>query len=253
MFDDNATFLTTDRDEDGSKYRANFELYPYVESEEYALFKGKQFGEHGEKGARHAEICTVRTLRNSHPRFQDWDFYMMCSKQAALLAAVFNKLLMPRTEVRFSLPLRAEMDTAWNANSIIGFIILAFRPHRKRLKEDEVVVVEDFLGKTTSLYISDSGFVGPNESDILQAFGHFTWNFTNERLVICGLRGVRRKGHFRLSDPTIHSVSSENGSGVGQDFGPRDKGLDGIISFFRYHRCNDICRNMPTPTALYYS
>ncbi|XP_067650882.1 alpha-protein kinase vwkA-like [Haliotis asinina] len=248
---DNDTFLTKDRDEDGSKYRANFELYPYVEDQEYALFKGKLFGEYGKNGARHGGLCTVRTWMNCHPRFQDWDSYMMCSKRAALLAAEFNKLMMPRTKVVFSVPLRAQMDAAWNAKSFWGYIILAFWPHRKRLKEGEVVVVEDFLGKTRTLYISDSGFVGPQESDVLQAFGHFTWNFTMGRLVICGLRGVNRKGHFCLSDPTIHSVPSESDADVVHNYGPRDKGGDGIASFFKYHRCNDICRNMPVPTALY--
>jgi hypothetical protein len=83
-------------------------------------------------------------------------------------------------------------------------------------------------------------------SDFLQAFSHFTYLFTNRRLLVCDLQGVYNTDAtppmFELSDPAIHyRTSSSSRKSV---FGRTDIGQAGVQSFLNSHKCTAICKFM---------
>jgi hypothetical protein len=79
-------------------------------------------------------------------------------------------------------------------------------------------------------------------SDYLQAFSHFTYLFTNKRLLVCDLQGIFNTGAsppiFELSDPVIHDKKQK------RRFGYTSNGQSGIQSFFNSHKCTGICKIM---------
>ncbi|KAG7371673.1 alpha-kinase family protein [Nitzschia inconspicua] len=83
-------------------------------------------------------------------------------------------------------------------------------------------------------------------SDYLQAFSHFTYLFTNKRLLVCDLQGVYNTDMvpptFELSDPAIHYRSKSKGSEKTMVYGRTDRGHSGITKFFNTHKCTDICK-----------
>mmetsp|Transcript_41571 Transcript_41571/g.99641 ORF Transcript_41571/g.99641 Transcript_41571/m.99641 type:complete len:722 (-) Transcript_41571:140-2305(-) len=80
-------------------------------------------------------------------------------------------------------------------------------------------------------------------SDILQAFSHFSYLFTNRKLLVCDLQGVLNTDMtppmFELSDPAVHYRSTKKRSCV---MGRTDKGEKGIQLFFNTHKCNKYCK-----------
>jgi Alpha-kinase family len=83
-----------------------------------------------------------------------------------------------------------------------------------------------------------------NPSEYLQAFTHFTYLFTNRKVMVCDLQGVFDTDAvpptFELSDPAIH-YSSKKREMV---FGRTDKGKKGIDLFFKTHQCSSVCKHM---------
>ena len=82
-------------------------------------------------------------------------------------------------------------------------------------------------------------------SDYLQAFSHFTYLFTNRKVLVCDLQGVYNTDMvpptFELSDPAVHYRSTKGRNMV---FGRTDKGQKGIQLFFNSHKCTGICKIM---------
>lgn len=82
-------------------------------------------------------------------------------------------------------------------------------------------------------------------SAYLQAFSHFSYLFTNRKVLVCDLQGVLNADYtpprFELTDPAIHYRSNRGRRAV---FGHTDKGQQGIASFFKTHKCSSICEHM---------
>ncbi|POG79076.1 kinase-like domain-containing protein [Rhizophagus irregularis DAOM 181602=DAOM 197198] len=73
---------------------------------------------------------------------------------------------------------------------------------------------------------------------ILEAFVHFTYEYTKGYLVVCDLQGIELTNEFLLTDPAIHCVDSLR-------FGRTNFGKEGINQLFlANHRCNDICKQL---------
>ena len=81
--------------------------------------------------------------------------------------------------------------------------------------------------------------------EYLQAFTHFTYRFTNRKVLVCDLQGIFRNDstppQFELTDPAVHYRSNNGRKRV---FGRTDLGQAGIDSFFKTHKCNGICKMM---------
>lgn len=80
------------------------------------------------------------------------------------------------------------------------------------------------------------------DNDIPQAFSHFTYRYTQRKLLVCDLQGVLTtapSATFQFTDPVIHYRSSAGRKHV---FGRTDRGKKGISAFFQTHECSDLCK-----------
>mmetsp|Transcript_12277 Transcript_12277/g.11107 ORF Transcript_12277/g.11107 Transcript_12277/m.11107 type:complete len:100 (+) Transcript_12277:1881-2180(+) len=80
------------------------------------------------------------------------------------------------------------------------------------------------------------------DSDIPQAFSHYSYTWSKRKLLICDLQGVynskKNPPEFLFTDPCIHYNSV---SGRKHVHGKTDKGYRGIQDFFKTHKCNKLC------------
>lgn len=73
---------------------------------------------------------------------------------------------------------------------------------------------------------------------ILEAFAHFTYEYTNGYLVVYDLQGVELTDEFLLTDPAIHCKDRLR-------FGRTNLGKRGIEEcFLANHKCDSICRKL---------
>ena len=119
------------------------------------------------------------------------------------------------------------------------------------------VLVEKYLKGKSRKYNSNGGYVMPTLSrsptielqggviahytDFVQAFSHWVYFTTDQRLLICDLQGVLneegRHPKFELTDPCICS----RGLRRWERFGRTDTGMRGIRLFRMSHVCNNVC------------
>lgn len=229
---DNTTLLSTTTDPCGFAYSASFELYPFHEGHDRAVYKGILNG----YGPRRGRFCVVKAKLDHQGDKTDWHALQSVVRRSHALAASFNKLVQSASTISFEWPVIAQMETVSDFTPIIR----VFKRHDKRLRVGEMVVIEDMLEGPFQTFNSIVGWVNPDSTtDVTQAFSHFTWHATRQ-LVVCGLQGVADEGKgFRLTTPTIHSLHCQ--------YGPRDGGAAGIAEFFASHRCNNICSAWPGP------
>jgi len=105
-------------------------------------------------------------------------------------------------------------------------------------EEDE----ESISGEESEISWNIPNAVRP--TDYLQAFTHFTYLYTNKKVMVCDLQGVFNTDltppTFELTDPVIH-YSSKHRNLV---FGRTDKGRSGMELFFKTHKCTKVCEHM---------
>lgn len=79
--------------------------------------------------------------------------------------------------------------------------------------------------------------------DIPQAFSHFTYRYTQRKVLVCDLQGVLSSSStdpcFEVTDPVIHFRSRRGRNNV---FGRTDRGPKGVDDFFKSHTCSPLCR-----------
>jgi hypothetical protein len=102
---------------------------------------------------------------------------------------------------------------------------------------------EDYLDGDFQKWISNGGVIDEDiYSCILDAFAHWTYQATNEYLVVLDLQGVLKKDsdyhEFMLTDPAI--ICPEDLF----KFGPTNLGIKGVKKYFETHRCNHICNRL---------
>lgn len=80
------------------------------------------------------------------------------------------------------------------------------------------------------------------KNEVAQAFSHFSYHFSRKQALICDLQGVYDKSSntFKFTDPVIHYHNARKESSNGR-FGRTDMGQKGIDSFFKSHKCNQLC------------
>jgi len=89
-------------------------------------------------------------------------------------------------------------------------------------------------------YLKHNDNDGHVETELLlpQAFSHYTYERSNNLLVVVDIQGV---GSF-YTDPQIHSFD-------GEGFGLGNMGQEGLTKFLKTHECNDICRLLELPAV----
>ncbi len=102
-------------------------------------------------------------------------------------------------------------------------------------------------------YTNNAAFVRHPKSEaekepfeLLTAFSHFTYDYSDGEFLVCDLQGVslkddRARDTLLLTDPAIHSRSIR--------FGSTNLDKAGVQLFFQVHQCNRFCRalNLRTP------
>ncbi|RIA81491.1 kinase-like domain-containing protein, partial [Glomus cerebriforme] len=72
----------------------------------------------------------------------------------------------------------------------------------------------------------------------LEAFAHYTYQYTEGYLVVYDLQGIELSDQFVLTDPAIHCVDALR-------FGRTNFGEKGINQcFLENHKCNDVCKEL---------
>jgi hypothetical protein len=80
--------------------------------------------------------------------------------------------------------------------------------------------------------------------ELPQVFSHFSHTYSSGKTLVCDLQGVcNAVDGFVLTDPVIHYVSSRRGSERHRN-GGTDKGAQGVLAFFKTHRCGALCRRL---------
>jgi hypothetical protein len=91
-----------------------------------------------------------------------------------------------------------------------------------------------FQGAEYKRFNTNTGVITELRST-LEAFVHFTYEYTGGYLVVCDLQGIELNDEFLLTDPAIHCIDPLR-------FGGTNFGIKGINQLLlANHRCNDIC------------
>lgn len=127
-------------------------------------------------------------------------------------------------------------------------------PHKKQLFYVPVQLVEmkgqqwmlePYVSGVYLKYNNNNGAVIESllpSNPIPQAFSHFTYEFSRQRLLVCDIQGVMESGRYCLTDPAIHTVNPEK---VLPD--DTNWGLTGMAAFFKTHECNSYCKHLGLP------
>ncbi|XP_059144427.1 uncharacterized protein LOC131931632 [Physella acuta] len=237
----NNTTEHSKQDKNGESYAANFEYYPFLETEKYSFYKGVLNGETF-TNTRHGEFCVLRAFRDKTAQSEnDWVVYMRRADACLELIKKYNSHN-KHNIFSFQRPLLTKIN---RKSSFIGIFRL-YKRHEKHLAREEHVVLEPFLeGEMVSLDLSNSLISLPGISETeqgesvtneqkLQAFSHYSWHQTRS-LIVSDIQGVydSQKSVFRLAKATIHSTK--------RSYGDTDGGISAIEDFFNNHVCNPVC------------
>jgi hypothetical protein len=107
---------------------------------------------------------------------------------------------------------------------------------------NKFMCIEDFIEGYFFKFSNNVNFVDREllvEHSLLQAFSHFTYQYSGKRVIVTDLQGFVQKGKYILTDPAIHTHDPEK---VLPDRG--NLGIKGVTGFFSVHQCNDYCRRL---------
>lgn len=93
--------------------------------------------------------------------------------------------------------------------------------------------VEPRILRTFHKLNSNTGWVS-NPALVTEALSHFSYHVSDGQHLLCDLQGGQYSNHFVLTDPVVHSRTSE--------FGATDGGEAAMNSFFSRHQCNRFCQ-----------
>jgi len=105
-----------------------------------------------------------------------------------------------------------------------------------------------FVGPSTTLMSSKDHVDSANEEyRFPNFFSHWSWIHTERKCIVCCLQGVRGAAnarehdgnvdYYRFVDPAIMSDTSGK-------YGMRDLGRNGVLEWFKKHKCNDLCKRL---------
>ncbi|RHZ48991.1 hypothetical protein Glove_535g4 [Diversispora epigaea] len=133
----------------------------------------------------------------------------------------------------------------------IKFNLIARRKNIRRVNFLDVSFIRASIDDRTSYYtteleLQDAKYERFNVNSglivkfrpTLEAFAHFTYEYTGGYLVVCDLQGIELPDRFLLTDPAIHCIKPLR-------FGKTNLGGNGINRrFVVNHKCNEICKKL---------
>lgn len=100
--------------------------------------------------------------------------------------------------------------------------------------------IEDYVeGKFMKWMNNEGEYDNEIKAEILHAFSHWTYEATNEYLIVTDLQGFMfKENEYVLTDPTITCAKDP------EKFSLTNLGSKGVETFFRLHECNQICKSL---------
>ena len=144
----------------------------------------------------------------------------------------------------FKLAALERLDTGRRMTKIVFLRCHVYKVEEKGKAIASFMVGERYLPGVFVKYNSNNGFVNTDapDSEIAQAFSHFTFEASGGKQMVLDLQGVhlgtaqRDRPHLILTDPQVVSLE--------RSFGPGDLGDKGMQAFFRTHQCGSTCKKM---------
>ena len=102
------------------------------------------------------------------------------------------------------------------------------------------MTTERFIEGSYKKFSNNAGFVNYDDpATMLQAFSHWTYEYTNGEMIVVDLQGIVIKDNqkYLLTDPCIHSTDFMR-------FGRSNFGKSGMKRFFQTHKCNTVCHDL---------
>jgi len=112
--------------------------------------------------------------------------------------------------------------------------------HTKRTASYEYATLEPLIEGKYIRFNNNAGYAA-DRCRTVQAFSHFTYHRSGNRLMIVDLQGAKDSTHYLLTDPAIHCVCRPD------VFGITNRGQEGITDFFSTHQCNSVCSSLGLP------
>jgi len=103
------------------------------------------------------------------------------------------------------------------------------------MKLNEWVAAEPYISGNYEKWNSNSGWVSNIDLSV-NAFSHFTFDYSKGKMVLCDMQGVRKNNKYHITDPAILSTKA------GQ-FGMTDLGPTGLEDWMFKHVCNKYCKS----------
>uniref|UniRef100_A0A7S1JH88 Alpha-type protein kinase domain-containing protein n=1 Tax=Eutreptiella gymnastica TaxID=73025 RepID=A0A7S1JH88_9EUGL len=100
-----------------------------------------------------------------------------------------------------------------------------------------LLIMEPLLQGQYKKHSNNFGFVDAEDRCTPQCFSHFTFEHTNQQMIVVDIQGV---GDL-YTDPQIHSNIPASAPPI---WGEGDMGDEGIHKFFETHRCNALCKQL---------
>jgi len=103
-------------------------------------------------------------------------------------------------------------------------------------EDDDVEVID------VDNMVVDDEYISVTPAEVAQAFSHFSFHHSGEKMILVDLQGEYEKGSnmFCFTDPVIHYYNRLN-PGKRNLYGRTDMGRKGVEKFFDTHVCNCLC------------
>ena len=234
-FDDNYNIKQTD-------YYATFNKDVYESGTFRYCYKGEIKDKNGNPSRPPLfpnEKCLVKVFKDKNYEVKDFIndlFNYFYAKNATFL---FNKFFKNRVpNLYYVTPYISSLQNHAKYNYLY-FIPIKDSEQAKKIKDDELMIIEPFLEGKYEKYINNICYEGDYIDKTISLFLHWNWVMTKGKTLLCDLQGVKRKNYFDLTDPAVQSIDRVYGRG--------DLGSCSLILFLASHKHNEYCKNFRWP------
>ncbi len=193
--------------------------FPFAKGEMRAAYYGQVHNGSTVTGIILKESLALSANQLTKPKYEA---FLSCHRAAKVLATEFNRIKpadCPRID--------------FCEACIIQFM---------RRKGQPYMIQESQIPDTFEKYNNNSGYCAPNPTlngtrhDAVQAFSHWTYAKTREKMMVVDCQGGYNAAskRFNLTDPAIHFTDVTQ-------FGGTNMGTSGMKKFFETHKCNGYC------------
>ena len=247
--------------------KVEFDVNPFRFGKFREAYKGKVFLQEGQSTLARESLrcwgfrkdrpfvpCIVKAFKRRQGLFAaEWEKDLSLLKEAQSWSCKFNDRDLSKIEIEFADALLYEVVGS-GAEFQAGICKKRNVLSKAKVQKKEKVCVEPLLEGPFVKANGNNGFVAEQSGDnvefleVAQAFSHYTYAASERLLLVCDLQGVYESSDgakkWKFTDPAIHSAVGK------QQFGQTDLGPRGINAFFRTHKCNHMCRELPRPEVV---